>query len=266
MAFQTIDLLLDGPIARLTLRRPEAANAIDPTMAEELWHAAIACEEAANIRTVLITGAGRFFCVGGDLGSFVAAGPAIGEQLSRMTRFIHGAYSKFSRMAPTVVVAVNGPAAGAGLSLALLGDVILAANAATFTTGYVGAGLTPDGGSTFVLPRLIGLRRAQEMILLNRKVSATEALDWGLVTRVVENDQLLDQASKMAEKLALGPFHALATARSLLLSSASGNYEAQMELEAHSISAAAKGAEGQEGINAFLGKRSPNFLGLEIDR
>ena len=176
MSFQTIELTVADHLARLTLRRPQSANAINPVMAEELWLATIVCEESPDIRAVLITGEGRFFSAGGDLGSFAGVGPAIGEQLAKMTCFIHGAFSKLARMTAPVVIAVNGTAAGAGLSLALLGDIVVAAKSATFTSGYTAAGLTPDGGSTYLLPRLVGYRRAQEMVLCNRRVDADEAL------------------------------------------------------------------------------------------
>lgn len=263
MSFQTIELTVADHLARLTLKRPHSANAINPVMAEELWLATIACEESPDVRAVLITSEGRFFCAGGDLGSFAGAGPAIGEQLAKMTGFIHGAFSKLARMTAPVVIAVNGAAAGAGLSLALLGDIVVAAKSATFTSGYTAAGLTPDGGSTYLLPRLVGYRRAQEMVLCNRRVGADEALQWGLVTAVVEDDQLLARAEQVARQLIEGPLQAIGGARRLLLASAGDEYETQMEREARAIIAAAKGAEGQEGIAAFLAKRRPNFLNLE---
>jgi 2-(1,2-epoxy-1,2-dihydrophenyl)acetyl-CoA isomerase len=168
VSFQTIELTVADHLARLTLKRPHSANAINPVMAEELWLATIACEESPDVRAVLITSESRFFCAGGDLGSFAGAGLAIGEQLAKMTGFIHGAFSKLARMTAPVVIAVNGAAAGAGLSLALLGDIVVAAKSATFTSGYTAAGLTPDGGSTYLLPRLVGYRRAQEMVLVQR--------------------------------------------------------------------------------------------------
>jgi 2-(1,2-epoxy-1,2-dihydrophenyl)acetyl-CoA isomerase len=261
--FQTIELTVLDHLARLTLKRPHSANAINPVMAEELWLATIACEESPDVRAVLITGEGRFFSAGGDLGSFAGAGPAIGEQLAKMTGFIHGAFSKLARMTAPVVIAVNGAAAGAGLSLALLGDIVVAAKSATFTSGYTAAGLTPDGGSTYLLPRVVGYRRAQEMVLYNRRVGADEALQWGLVTTVVEDDQLLASAEQVARQLIEGPLQAIGGARRLLLASAGDEYETQMEREARAIITAAKGAEGQEGIAAFLAKRRPNFLNLE---
>jgi 2-(1,2-epoxy-1,2-dihydrophenyl)acetyl-CoA isomerase len=263
VSFQTIELTVADHLARLTLKRPHSANAINPVMAEELWLATIACEESPDVRAVLITSEGRFFCAGGDLGSFAGAGPTIGEQLAKMTGFIHGAFSKLARMTAPVVIAVNGAAAGAGLSLALLGDIVVAAKSATFTSGYTAAGLTPDGGSTYLLPRLVGYRRAQEMVLCNRRVGADEALQWGLVTAVVEDDQLLARAEQVARQLIEGPLQAIGGARRLLLASAGDEYETQMEREARAIIAAAKGAEGQEGIAAFLAKRRPNFLNLE---
>ena len=164
MNFQTIELTVADLFARLTLKRPQWANAINPVMAEELWLATITCEEPPEVRAMLINGEGRFFSAGGDLGSFAGAGPAVGEQLAKMTCFIHGAFRNLVRMIAPVVIAVNGAAAGAGLSLALLGDIVVAAKSTTFASGYTGAGLTPDGGSTCLLPRLVGYHRAQEMV------------------------------------------------------------------------------------------------------
>jgi len=160
-----------------------------------------------------------------------------------------------------LIVAVNGVAAGAGLSMVALGDYSLAVKAAKFTMAYTGAGLAPDGGSTYLLPRLIGDRRAREMMLTNRVLSADEALAWGLLNEVVEAEELMDKAEKTAHKLATGPTQAYGAVKALLLSSAHNSLETQMELESRAISALSAGEDGQEGINAFLEKRKPEFKG-----
>src|SRR3974390_1657187 len=156
---------LCGAVARLTLNRPAAANAIDMALARELMMGAIRCEEDDSIRCVLLTGSGRFFCAGGDIRSFVAAGAeGVAALLKEMTAYLHMALSRFARMNKPLVVAVNGMSAGAGFSLSLIGDLVIAAREAQFTSAYTALGVSSDGGLTWILPRLVGLRRAQELI------------------------------------------------------------------------------------------------------
>jgi len=251
----------DG-IARLTLNRPLVGNAIDIPLARALMEAAIECDEDAGIRCVLITGAGRMFCAGGDIGAFAGAGERIPLLFKEITAYLHSAVSRFSRMAKPLLVAVNGPAAGAGFGLAMLGDIVIAAASAHFTTAYTAIGLTPDGGTTWLLPRLVGLRRAQEWILTNKRVSAAEALESQLITRLVEDAALAGEAARLAAQLAAGAIQAMGRTRTLLLDSFGNSLEHQMELEARGIAAAGRGAEGREGIAAFLAKRKPDFKNL----
>ncbi|WEK07766.1 MAG: enoyl-CoA hydratase/isomerase family protein [Candidatus Pseudomonas colombiensis] len=166
---------LDGPVANLTLNRPQRGNAIDLPMAQALLRAAIRCDQDPAIRCVVITGAGRLFCAGGDLGAFTASGDEVPGFLSELAGVLHLAISRLMRMAKPLVVLVNGPAAGAGMSLSLLGDIVLASGSAHFTPAYSGIGLSPDGGLSWHLPRLVGLRRAQEILLLNRRLDAAQA-------------------------------------------------------------------------------------------
>jgi 2-(1,2-epoxy-1,2-dihydrophenyl)acetyl-CoA isomerase len=250
---------LEDGLLRITLNRPEAANAFDLEEGRAMLHAAIRADEDPAVRCVLITGTGRFFSAGGDLASFATLGAGIGGSLKEMTTYLHSAFSKLARMKAPLVTAVNGPAAGIGMSLAILGDLVFAARSANFTSAYLAAGLTPDGAQTFVLPRLVGMRRAQELFLTNRRLSAEEAVAWGLATQVVDDAALADHALAAARRLVEGPFAAYGALRSLLAGTWSAGFEEQMELEARSIAAAASGAEGQEGINAFLAKRKPVF-------
>jgi 2-(1,2-epoxy-1,2-dihydrophenyl)acetyl-CoA isomerase len=252
---------VSGSVARITLDRPDAANAIDLPLARELMQAAIRCDEDAGIRAVLLTGTGKLFCAGGDLKSFAARGDALPAALKELTVYLHAATSRFARMRAPLVVAVNGTAAGAGLSLAVSGDLVLAAESAKFTMAYTAAGVSPDGGSTWYLPRLIGLRRTQELMLTNRLLSAAEALAWGLVTRVVPDTELAAEAAALAARLAEGPTRAFGAVKSLLAGSFDGGLETQMELEARGIAACAGSADGREGIQAFLAKRAAKFTG-----
>src|SRR3546814_96283 len=190
----------DG-IATLTLNRPDVGNAINTALIEALAQASVQCERDASIRCVVLTGAGRLFCVGGDIGVMQTASDNGGAAIGQFARTLHVAVARLARMNKPLLCVVNGPAAGMGLSLAILGDVVLAAKSAHFTTAYGAIGLTPDGGMTWLLPRLIGLRRAQEMIVLNKRVSAEEGEAIGLVTRMVDDDELAAESSKIALQL-----------------------------------------------------------------
>ena len=176
----------EGAIARIVLNRPESGNAIDLQMAQGLLRAALQCDADLSIRCVVLTGAGRLFCVGGDIGAFGSTPDKASTGLSELAGTLHMAIARLARMRKPLLVLVNGHAAGAGLSLAILGDIVLTVRAAHFTAAYTAIGLTPDGSMTWQLPRLVGLRRAQEMILTNRRVSAEEAERIGLVTRAVD--------------------------------------------------------------------------------
>lgn len=247
----------EGGLARLTLNRPDIANTLDPAMSQALFQAAIECDEDETIRAVLLTGNGKLFCGGGDINGFAKAGEAVSRLAKELTTILHGAVSRLARMGKPLVVAVNGPAAGAGLSLAMLGDIVIASPEAHFTVAYTAIGVTPDLGASWLLPRLVGLRRAQELALTNRRVSAREAAEIGLITRVAED--ALAEAELMARALAQGPTAALAGTRALLARSFTTGLEEQLELEARSIAAALRGKEGQEGAAAFLSKRQPDF-------
>jgi 2-(1,2-epoxy-1,2-dihydrophenyl)acetyl-CoA isomerase len=208
---------------------------------------------------VLITGSGRFFCAGGDLKSFAAQGDELPRHLKQVTADFHAAVSRLNRMDAPVVIAVNGVAAGAGFSFALAGDLAVAAESARFTMAYTRAGLTPDGSSTYFLPRLVGLRRAKELTLTNRTLTAAEALGWGLVNQVVPDAELAETARALARELAGGATLALGAAKRLLDGGLNATLETAMEDEAQAISAMARTADGREGIAAFLEKRPPAF-------
>jgi 2-(1,2-epoxy-1,2-dihydrophenyl)acetyl-CoA isomerase len=261
MSYETLQFQCKDGVAHVTLDRPDVMNAMDLQLMQELARVAISCDEDPSVRAVLLTGAGRAFSAGGDLASFAQQGDGLPGFLKKATTELHGAISRLARMDAPLITAVNGAAAGAGLSLALAGDLVVAAESARFTLAYTAAGLTPDGGSTFLLPRLIGLRRAQELVLTNRRLSAAEALDWGLVTQVVPDDQLLRTAGELAARMAAGPTLAFGSAKRLLLRSTGDALEAQMEHEARGIADAARSDDGREGIAAFLAKRAPAFRG-----
>ncbi|WP_425999782.1 enoyl-CoA hydratase/isomerase family protein [Caulobacter sp. DWR1-3-2b1] len=256
----TVLLERDGAVARITLNRPEVGNALDLPTARALMEAVIACDEDDAVRCVLLTGSGRLFCVGGDVAAFAQAGDQLPAFLKEITVYVHAAVARLMRMNKPVVTAINGSAAGAGIGLAILGDIALADPRAQFTLAYSAIGLSPDGGTTWLLPRLIGLRRAQELCLRNRRLSAEEAAAMGLVTRVVEGD-LMAEASLVAQDLARSATPALGMTRRLLLDSATASLEAQLDAESRGIASVSRTAEGKEGVAAFLEKRVPNFTG-----
>jgi 2-(1,2-epoxy-1,2-dihydrophenyl)acetyl-CoA isomerase len=251
----------DGPIARLVLNRPDVGNAVDVPLTRAMLEAAIACDEDDAIRCVVLTGAGRLFCAGGDIGGFSNSGDQLPALLKELTGNINAAVSILTRMAKPLLCVINGPAAGAGLSLALLGDYVLAARSAHFSLGYGAIGLSPDAGATWLLPRLIGLRRAQEMAVTNRRVDAEEAVAIGLITRVVDDEALAAEADAVAATLAATASRAVGRTRQLLFGSFETSLDTQMQLEARAIAEGARDPDGREGVAAFLERRKPQFTG-----
>lgn len=250
---------VDGGIATITLNRPAAANTVTADLARALLQAAITCDTDPTIRCVVLTGNGKLFCGGGDIGAFMQAGDEISALLSELAGVLHMAVSRLMRMNKPLLTLVNGPAAGAGLSLAISGDVVIAAQSAHFTAAYGGVGLTPDGGMSWLLPRLVGMRRAQEMILTNRRITADEAAAIGLVTRIVPDADLSEEGARQAALLATSATRAIGGARALLLESYTTTLEGHLERETRSIAAAGGSSEFREGVNAFLAKRKPDF-------
>ena len=202
------------------------------------------------------------FCAGGDISGFSAAGGDAPAYVAALARRAHDSITILARMQKPVLALVNGPAAGFGMSLALVGDLVLAARSANFTTAYGGIGLTPDGGMSWVLPRLVGLRRAQDMLLGNRRVGSEEAERIGLITRLVEDEVLAAEGAMLAAQLAAKPVAAFSAARALLLASYGSSLEDQLDREAATIGLAAAGPEFREGIGAFLAKRKQDFSGI----
>ncbi len=262
MTFETLTLDQAGGVATLTLNRPDAANAMNLKMAEELMKVAIQFDEDPSVRAVILTGAGsKMFCAGGDLAAFDAEGDRLPAVIKEMTTYLHAAISRFARMDAPLIAAVNGIAAGAGFSLALMADLVWAAGSAKFTLAYTRAGLVPDGSSTYYLSRIVGLRRAQELALTNRVLTAPEAESWGIVNRVVAADDLMSDVGQLAAELAAGPTSAYGDAKRLINMGTQESLETQMELEARGIASAARGKNAREGIRAFLEKRPPIFDG-----
>jgi 2-(1,2-epoxy-1,2-dihydrophenyl)acetyl-CoA isomerase len=257
----TLEFGIDAGIARITLDRPEAANGLNMQMAQELLQASLACRCTPSVRAVVLTGKGRMFCAGGDLKSFVENDARLEIFVKELTTHLHAAIVNFAHMRAPLIVAVNGVAAGAGFSLAACGDLVLAARSAKFAMAYTAAGLVPDGSSSYFLPRIMGLRRTQELMLSNRRLGAEEALQWGLLTRVVDDAELQAETDRLAAQIAAGPTGSFGAVKKLLACTFDSTLETQMELEGSAIAAAAITRDGREGVAAFLGKRAPVFSG-----
>jgi len=260
MSAADVEVETRGAVALVTLNRPASANTLNRQMAMDLLAAALACARNAAVRAVVLTGAGRNFCFGGDLRAMAARDTAGDDYIRELTTYLHAAIAHFTRMDAPVVAAVNGTAAGAGVGLVAMADLALCGRSSRFNLAYTNAGLTPDAGTSFLLPRIVGAKRTMELLLLNRTLLAEEARDWGLVNEVVADEELLPRALALAEQLAAGASRAFGTTKRLV-AAALGALESQMILESEAIAAHAVSAEGTEGISAFLEKRRPQFPG-----
>jgi len=256
------DVLLEvsGGIAHLTLNRPEASNGISLSLAGDLLDRALELRSRSDVRVVVLTGAGPRFCAGGDVRSFADADDTT-RLLREVTVRLHGALTVLAGLDAPVIAAVQGSAAGAGMGLVASSDLVLAGESAKFVMAYTGIGLTPDGSTTWFLPRIIGMRRAVELSLTNRVLTAAEALDIGLITKVVADEALAAETEALAMTLAAGPTGAYGAVKRLFAASLSSTFESQMTRESDAIAAAGSTADGKEGIASFVEKRRPTFTG-----
>jgi len=261
MPFDHLILERTEHVATITLNRPAAFNAFNLKMGREIFQAVLEVDDDPEVRCVVVTGTGKAFCGGGDVKEFADNLPRIGAMVKELTTYLHGAVSRLCRSDKPVVMAVNGVAAGGGLSLALSGDLVVAAESARLTMAYAKIGATPDGSSSYFLPRLVGLRRAMEFYLTNRVLSAREALEWGLVTRVVADAELRATVAALARELAQGPTKAFGGAKRLLHQSTWESLETQMELEAQAIAAMGRTDDFRDAVTAFANKKTPTFRG-----
>jgi 2-(1,2-epoxy-1,2-dihydrophenyl)acetyl-CoA isomerase len=256
-AVAEVETAADGGVLTITLNRPDVLNAFNAAMHGGL---AAALKEArgSDVRAVVLTGAGRGFCVGQDLTEFREAP---GDIADRLRAHYHPNITALRALEKPVIAAVNGPAAGAGLSLACACDLRIAADSASFVPAFIGIGLVPDSGGSFFVHRLLGYARAFEWMTSNRKLTAAEALEWGLVSEVVDADRLLERAAEIAAKHAAGATRAIGMTKRLFDHAGTATLEEQLELEAQLQSAATKTEDFREGVAAFLEKRPPSFNG-----
>jgi 2-(1,2-epoxy-1,2-dihydrophenyl)acetyl-CoA isomerase len=247
----------DGGVLTITLNRPDVLNAFTAEMHRQLVGAFKEAREP-DVRAVVLTGAGRGFCVGQDLNEFKEAAKDIA---GRLRRHYHPTVLAIRQLEKPVIAAVNGPAAGAGLSLACACDIRLASDAAFFVPGFVGIGLIPDSGGTYFLQRLLGTARAFEWMTSNRRLTAAEAHAWGLVSEVVEADSFPARVAERAAELAAGPTRAIALTKRLYDEASSSTLEEQLEREAEAQAQAAQTDDFREGVAAFGEKREARFSG-----
>jgi 2-(1,2-epoxy-1,2-dihydrophenyl)acetyl-CoA isomerase len=254
MAYEAIELRVDAGVARLTLQRPDAANSLDVTMTGELAHAVASLAARSDVRVLLLRGSGSVFCAGGDVRAFSREADLPGY-LRHLAATLHLAISGLARLDAPVIVAVQGWAAGAGLGIVAAADLAVAAETCRFRLAYQGVGLSPDAGTTWSLPRLVGARRAAELALTDRVLTATEARDWGLITQVVPDADLDHATDTLALRLAAAPPGALRETKRLLRSSSTDSLESHMEAERQAIARCAATDEARDAIRAF-GKRA----------
>jgi len=254
-----VQLEITSGIGALTLNRPEGFNAFHAPMIGNLAEKLIALSSNEDVVGVVLTGAGKAFCAGGDLKWVSTCGMTPGAAFHALAAAYHQAIVEIRRMPKPVVAAVNGLAAGGGFSMALACDFRVMAKSAVFRQAYTSNGLSVDGGGTYTLPRLVGLAKAMEIVAFDRPISAEQALAWGLVTEVVEDGQAVNRATVMVREIAKLPLSSFQASKKLLTDSLHTPFEHQLEKERELLAWCADHPNGQEGIKAFLEKRKPAY-------
>jgi len=252
-----VETTRDGAVLTITLNRPDVLNAFNQAMHDGL-RAALKDARDPEVRAVVVTGAGRGFCVGQDLTEFRQLD---GDIADRLRQGYHPTIQAVRELEKPVIAAINGPAAGAGLSFASACDIRIAADSATFIPAFINIGLVPDSGGTFFIARLLGSARAFEWMTSGRRLSAAEAQAWGLLSEVVEAETLGRRAAELAASLAAMPTRAIGMTKRLFHAASSNTLDEQLELEAQLQSAATRSEDFREGVAAFLEKRDPRFVG-----
>jgi 2-(1,2-epoxy-1,2-dihydrophenyl)acetyl-CoA isomerase len=262
MSFDTIQFSVEGGVARLLLNRPDSLNSFNTQMHEEVRTAMRQVSEDASIRCLLLSANGRGFCAGQDLSdrsvSADSGPPQLGESVDKNYNPLIRSIMKLPK---PVICAVNGVAAGAGASLALACDIVIAARSASFIQVFCKIGLIPDSGGTWNLPRLVGLPRARGLAMLGDKLPAEQAESWGMIWRCVDDDQLMIEAGKLAAHFATQPTRGLGKIKELLVASTSNSLDDQLDLERDTMQELGQSHDYQEGVAAFLAKRAPVFRG-----
>lgn len=267
----TEELIADGPVllslddqgvARLTFNRPDASNGMDVPLLRALYDAVMRCHGEPRVRVVLLNGNGPNFCAGGDVRTFASKGEQLPDYLREATAWLQISASALMRLGPPVIAAVHGFAAGGGgFGLVCAADIVIAAESARFLPGATRVGMAPDAGTTVTLPRLVGLRRAMEILLMNPTLTAEDARELGVVTRVVPDEELDARSAALARELASGASLALAETKRLLWEGVGRSVEACLPDEARTVSALSGTADAREGLAAVIERRQPTFTG-----
>jgi len=261
-------LISDGPvllrqqghIAVMTLNRPDSSNGLNTELLKALLAAVMRCHGDPTIRVVLLRGAGKNFCAGGDIHEFSAQGERLGDFLKEVTAYLQMAVGAMIRLDAIVVAEVQGFAAGGGgLGLVCAADLVVAADTAVFMTGATRVGMAPDGGSSVILPRLVGMRKAAELLYTNRPVPAAEAVEIGLINKAVPENELAAEARSLAEQLAAGAPLALSGTKRLLWNGV--GVEQHLPEEARTVSTLSATSDSREGLDAVINRRQPVFSG-----
>jgi 2-(1,2-epoxy-1,2-dihydrophenyl)acetyl-CoA isomerase len=250
-----------GSIGTLTFNRPDVFNAMNDEIIFALRDVTSELVNSTSLRALIICGAGSAFIAGGDVGYFYERRDTVANEVRASIDALHASIMSIRNMPFPVIARIQGAVAGAGVSLAMACDFAVAADTAHFTTAYSKIGLSPDGGSTYFLPRVVGMKKAAELIMLSDTVNAEAALEMGLVNRVVPLDQLEAETQKLATRLANGATLAFAGAKRLITASTSNNLETQLAAERESFATCAATSDFREGVTAFVEKRKPVFSG-----
>lgn len=257
-----VEFAVGDGLGVITLNRPEARNAIDEAFGRDLHQAVQRCAGDRTVRAVLIQAEGPAFTVGGDVAMFARTGPAdLPAKLHRLTSTYHEDLLTLDRLEVPVLAAVHGAVAGGGLGLIYVADMVLAAEGTRFATGFAGLGVSGDGGSSWFLPRLVGARRAAELYFSQRVLNADEALEWGLITRIVPSNDLKTVAQTAARQLAAGPTRAFGEVRTLLRRSSQASLADQLQAECAALVRTAGTRDAAHGIDSFTARSRPEFEG-----
>lgn len=260
-AAEEAGLLLGQPapgVAEVRLNRPDKLNALDEATYRALTEVFASLHEDPAVRAVVLCGAGRGFCSGSDIGAMLkTTGPAARARLQRRHAAVRAVYG----IEKPVIAAVHGPAAGIGFSLAMASDLIIAAESGYFQQAFTNVGLVPDGGAIFFMAQRMGLARAKELVMTGRRLGAREALDWGVINRVVSDEALQDETLKLASDLAAAPTYVLALAKKMFTATCAPSIDTVLEIESFAAGVARASADHREGVMAFRDKRKPVFSG-----
>jgi 2-(1,2-epoxy-1,2-dihydrophenyl)acetyl-CoA isomerase len=261
-ATEPILLSIEGGLARLRLNRPEASNGLDVPLLRALHDALMQCHAEPTLRALLLTGAGKNFCAGGDIKDFASKGEGLPDYLREATAWLGFVTQALISLPAPVVTLVQGFAAGGGgVGLVCASDIVIAAESACFLSGATRVGMAPDGGSSVTLSRLIGHRRAMQFVLLNQTLAATEAAEIGLITRVVADEELTSVGEQIAGELAAGPTLALAATKRLLWDGLGRSVEQALPDESRTVSALSGTHDAREGLAAVIERRAPQYKG-----